>query len=164
MILWDGYRSTIPRYHNQYASFRGYVFFESDNAELLPWNTTKTGVDTDSPIYQGIQLEMINMMRPIMDFLNALKDSKGENDEKDSEIEKIVLSAKVMKMEEIQTYTKIFVSPKIQIKKERRADLVTISYSKSKKEAETVKESLGAKSWREVGEKTFEYYLKMEGE
>ncbi len=155
---------TIPRFHNQYASFRGYVFFESDSAELLPWNTTKTGVDTDSPIYQGIRLEMINLMRPIIDFLNALKESKGANDEKDSELENVVLSAKVMKIEEIKTFTKVFQAPKIQVIKEKRPDLVNITYSKTKQEAEKVKKSLGAKSWREVGEKTFEYYVKMEGE
>lgn len=155
---------TIPRFHNQYASFRGYVFFESDSAELLPWNTTKTGVDTDSPIYQGIRLEMINIMRPIIDFLNALKESKGDKDDKDSELETVVLSAEVMKIEEIKTFTRVFQAPKIQVRKEKRHDVVTISYSKSKKEAEVVKNSLGAKSWREVGEKTFEYYQKMEGE
>lgn len=155
---------TIPRFHNQYASFRGYVFFESDSAELLPWNTTKTGVDTDSPIYQGIRLQMVNMMRPIIDFLNALKESKGDQDDKDSEIETVVLSAEVKKIEEIKTFTQIFQAPKIQVKKEKRPDVVGISYSKPKQEAEAVKKSLGAKSWREVGEKTFEYYQKMEGD
>ena len=123
----------IPLYHQQYARFRGYAFFNSDYAELLPWNTTKTGVDTDSPIYQSVRLEMVSLMRPIIDFLNELKESKGENEEKESQLEKT-------------------------------ADTVPIQYRVPKKKAEIVKKTLGAKSWREVGEKTFEYYLKLEGD
>lgn len=37
-----------PKAHGQFARFRGYVFFESDDAQSLPWNTQKSGVDTDS--------------------------------------------------------------------------------------------------------------------
>ncbi len=32
--------AAAPKYHNQFARFRGYVFFDSANAGLLPWNTT----------------------------------------------------------------------------------------------------------------------------
>ena len=35
---------------------------------------------------------------------------------------------------------------------------VTINYKKTKEEAEELKKVLGVKSYREVGEKTFEYY------
>jgi hypothetical protein len=38
---------TIPKYHNRFPMFRGYAFFESDDASILPWTTTKTGVDHD---------------------------------------------------------------------------------------------------------------------
>lgn len=153
----------IPLYHQQYARFRGYVFFESDNAELLPWNTTKTGVDTDSLIYQSIRLEMVNLMRPIIDFLNELKESKGEDDEKESLLEKAVIATKASRLEEIETFTKIFEAPRFK-KKEKPADTVIIQYAVLKKQAEVVKKSLGVKSLREVGEKTFEYYLKLEGD
>ena len=152
----------IPLYHQQYARFRGYVFFNSDYAELLPWNTTKTGVDTDSPIYQSVRLEMISIMRPIIDFLNELKESKGENDERESPLEKIVSAAKPIKIEEIDSFATKFETPKYK-KTEKVADTVPIQYRAPKKQAETVKKSLGAKSWREVGEKTFEYYYKQEG-
>ena len=42
---WTGGRGTDggPKYHGQYQRFRGYVFFEADNAGLLPWNTSKNG-------------------------------------------------------------------------------------------------------------------------
>jgi hypothetical protein len=33
----------IPKYHNQYARFRGVAYFDSEDAGRLPWNTTKDG-------------------------------------------------------------------------------------------------------------------------
>lgn len=42
----------VPRFHGEFAPFRGYVLFESSNLEHLPWNTTKTGVDISSKYYQ----------------------------------------------------------------------------------------------------------------
>ena len=65
-----GWGDGNPQYHNQYARFRGYVFFDSDHAGLLPWTTTKSNVDADSPIFRAVRLEMLYMMRPIIDFLN----------------------------------------------------------------------------------------------
>lgn len=41
----EGDGKTVPRYHNQFARFRGYAFFDCDDASRLPWTTTKTGVD-----------------------------------------------------------------------------------------------------------------------
>jgi len=32
---------SIPKYHNEFARFRGFTYFTSENASLLPWNTTK---------------------------------------------------------------------------------------------------------------------------
>ena len=33
-----------PRVHWQFRLFRGYLFFDSDAQDALPWNTTKTGL------------------------------------------------------------------------------------------------------------------------
>jgi hypothetical protein len=74
--------TVIPKYHNQYARFRGFVFFDCADASLLPWNTTKTGVDEDSVIYKRTLLLMIETMRPIVDFLNAL-DAENDNEPND---------------------------------------------------------------------------------
>ena len=41
----------IPKYHHQFARFRGCVFFDSDDSSKLPWNTTKDGVDAGSDVY-----------------------------------------------------------------------------------------------------------------
>jgi hypothetical protein len=67
----------IPKYHNQYARFRGFVFFDCDDASLLPWNTTKTAMSMDSPLYKAVRQQMITMMRPVITFLNQLKEEEA---------------------------------------------------------------------------------------
>ena len=47
----EGNSRTIPKYHNDFARFRGYVFLESVVTSHLPWNTTKTGVSRDSVVF-----------------------------------------------------------------------------------------------------------------
>ena len=67
----------MPKFHPQFARFRGYVFLDCDNPALLPWNTTKTGLDTDSDLYKGAKREMNILGRPVIDFLNDLDREKN---------------------------------------------------------------------------------------
>ena len=55
----EGGGKSIPKFHNQFARFRGFAFFDSDDPTSLPWNTTKTGVNEDSSGYQAVRLEMV---------------------------------------------------------------------------------------------------------
>ncbi|ASQ02363.1 hypothetical protein GOC87_03785 [Sinorhizobium meliloti] len=68
---------TMPKFHGQFARFRGYVFLDAVDSSLLPWNTTKTGVDTDTDAWRNTYAEMQRAMRPVIDFLNKLA---AEND------------------------------------------------------------------------------------
>lgn len=72
----------IPRYHTQFDRFRGYVFFEADDPQYLPWNTTKNDLDEDSPRYKTVRQQMILLMRTVINFLNAL-DNEREYIDKD---------------------------------------------------------------------------------
>jgi histidine kinase/DNA gyrase B/HSP90-like ATPase len=60
----------IPRYHNQYGRFRGYVFMTCSDTSRLPWDTTKTGLDEDQPEYRQVEREMISQMEPVIRFLD----------------------------------------------------------------------------------------------
>ena len=75
-----GEETPIPGFHGQYNRFRGYVYFDSDDAGQLPWNTTKTGLDLDSAVYRASRLQMRAMMRPVVDFLNKLKAEREQTD------------------------------------------------------------------------------------
>ncbi len=85
----------IPGFHGQFNHLRGYAYFDCDDASRLPWNTTKTGVNTDSLIFRAVRLEMMNLMRPVVDFLNKLKEEKERKveDEAVGPLEKMVAAS-----------------------------------------------------------------------
>lgn len=74
----DDQSVTMPKFHGQFARFRGHVFLDADDASLLPWNTTKTGVDVDTDVWRSTYSSMRSAMRPVIDFLNKL-DAEKEN-------------------------------------------------------------------------------------
>ena len=68
----------MPSYHNQFARFRGYASFFSEDATALPWNTTKSNLDQGHATYLIVRPRMIEAARPVIDFLNAVKDEQDE--------------------------------------------------------------------------------------
>lgn len=96
-----GNESRIPKYHPDFAYFRGYVSLESEDASRLPWNTTKTGVDIDSPIFKAVRLYMVTLSRPVIDFLRELAAEKIEGvQQDDTPLEKALKEAKLKKLSE----------------------------------------------------------------
>lgn len=156
-----GWGDGNPRYHPQYNSFRGFAFFDSDDATGLPWKTTKDGVDADSPVFRKARLKMIEMMRPVIDFLNDLKAEKDLPDGSERVLEAAVQAARLVELAEIQTARAFLVRPK---PAPRQPVMTTISYSRPKEEVERVKEVLEVRSNREVGEFTFDYFFEAECE
>jgi hypothetical protein len=142
----------VPKYHNQFARFRGYVFFDCKDASLLPWNTTKTGVDEDAPLFRAALLKMIEAMRPIINFLNQL-DSEKDNLSEERPLTTAVARAIPLSLRSI-TRLGPFVQPTRAAS--RGPSMVTISYKRPVDQAEELQEALGARSAKDVGEKTFD--------
>lgn len=147
----------IPKAHGQFARFRGYVRFTCEDADLLPWNTTKSGLDTESSIYQAIKPEMILAMRQVIDFLNKVD---AEIDSEDDLLTETIRKSPEVRLADIAERAQ-FVSPTprpAQAKpKENR-----ISYSMPVDRVEKAKELLGVTKLKEVGEGTFNYFMQME--
>lgn len=146
----------VPKGHPQFSRFRGYAYFESDDASLLPWNTTKSGLDLDSPVYQAAKLEMIIVTRHIVDFLNAL-DREIDNDEVFlSEQINSASAASIGKLRTASTFS--YQKPTAPGPK-----TIAIRYRKRADDVERVKNLLGANSADEAGSTTFNYFLETEG-
>lgn len=62
----------VPAYHNDFARFRGYVFLTSEDANLLPLNTTKDGIDEQHKIYRLILKEMIDVLKLMLPKIREL--------------------------------------------------------------------------------------------
>jgi hypothetical protein len=154
-----GERGVTPRYHNQYARFRGYALFDCDNAGLLPWNTTKTGMALDNSLYQSVRQRMVGLMVPVKKFLDDLK--------KEEQLAKITGRrplAKVVESTPAVALSGIPLSRCFRPPETPTARVApktgTISYRKPLDEIDRAKKMLKVRSRREVGERTFDYYLK----
>jgi hypothetical protein len=66
----------LPAYHNQYAMFRGYAFFDSEDASRVPWTTTKDGIDSSSRVFHRARPYMLDAMRPVITFLNEFAEER----------------------------------------------------------------------------------------
>jgi hypothetical protein len=158
-----GWGDSNPHYHNEYARFRGFVFFDSDNAALLPWNTTKSAVDEDSPSYRGVRLEMIQIMAPIIRYLAQIAKEKKQQQNDDPTPSEIPLQkAQPTGIYNVKS-ADVFRAP-VPRTEVARPSTERISYEKPKTEIQKLKTKLNVRTAKEVGEKTFDYYVRMEGE
>lgn len=160
---WTGRQGSdgAPKYHGQYQRFRGYVFFEASNASLLPWNTSKNGVEIDSPKFKYVRQRMIEMMKPVITFLNQMKtEREGEPSEEELYLKNKVNEAIREEITDVRqsttVYSEVFISPRPIPKPKNNAN-VKISYSKSKEQVEELKKVLNVSSNQEVGSATFDY-------
>ncbi|MBA4382001.1 MAG: hypothetical protein C0406_05485 [Sideroxydans sp.] len=159
---WDSENGDIeiPRAHYQFARFRGYVFFDSDDAGELPWNTMKNGVDEESSIYQATRLHMINAMRPIIDFLNSV-DNELQADT--SPLKTIVDNAKPIQLKDVEQ-RQTFLGPTASQIQQTAPKEGRISYTTANEKLARAKELLNVTSNKAVGEATFYYFLRANGD
>jgi len=156
---------TIPAYHPQYNGFRGLAYLDADDAADLPWNTTKTALDTDHPVYRRVRQEMSAIARPVIDYFNKKKEENdallARGEEGRGQLQILLDDAKVLPLEEIRTRA-FFKTPSITVKKQDKHDFQRIQFDCPIKKARKVKESLGVSSWMKVGEEVFNYYYNAE--
>ena len=158
-----GWGDGLPKYHIQYNRFRGFVFFKSKQPVLLPWNTSKNGLDIDSPIFQSVRQDMINLAKPIITFLNKVH-TESVNHSRDEKYEEYL--EKEMESANLEDYKKVktgqcFIAPVRKGERTKRNE-ITIQYRKPKDEVNKLKGILKVSSAADVGEKTFDYTYKRE--
>ena len=161
----------LPKFHNNFAWFRGCVFLDSDDPTALPWNTTKDGVDQDSGIYRSVKTQMVTMMTPVIHFLRqvATEDEPGEP------LAAILENATVVPLTALLSRTSgpSFVSAQTSVAFSYSIPVTSpeihpdqrptgISYRRPTGIVNRVKEKLGVTTNRAVGEKTFEFYVDAE--
>lgn len=162
ITTWDN------KYHNDFAAFRGFVFFNSLKPELLPWNTSKTGIDTSSNIYQTIKPHMKSAFDTVTGELKKIyrdmeEEERGTMLAYISDRKAIDINYDSALKLRNNSVLKFVDSCKPLPKAEAR-----ISYSKPKSEVDAIKANIKNKSKKpisnkEVGSITFDYYCDMEG-
>lgn len=165
--VWTGGKGDgVALWHAQYHRFRGFVFFEAKDSSKLPWNTTKTGMDMDSPIYQGVRSQMITMTKQVMELMDKLKSEKEkDNPEDEQKLNNAVdQSTKTGKMSvlELRAHTEMlqekFVFPEALYSPAGKKNQINIQYFVPRERFQQVCSQLKVKSGKDVGMKTFDYY------
>jgi len=165
--VWTGSRGDgVSLWHAQYHRFRGFVFFEAKDSSKMPWNTTKTGMDLDSPIYKNVRAQMIIMTKQVMELMDKLKNEKEKDNPvseqklnlavelatKDHEMSVLTLRANT------QGLSNQFIFPDNLYSPAGKGNQINIQYFVPKEKYQKVKNALQVSSGREVGMTTFEYY------
>jgi hypothetical protein len=152
--------SSAPSYHNQFARFRGIILFDSIDSARVPWNTTKDDIDADSDVWQRAFPRMMEMMRPVIDFLYELDRDVDEFTKDHSALFQYVDRAASVRSETV-SHKKAFTAP-------RRAEVskgprqVKIQYHRPINDIEFLQDELGVPSAKQVGEKTFDMALRQQ--
>ena len=150
----------IPKFHHQFARFRGCTYFESDDPTKLPWKTTKDGLDVELPLYRAVKLKMILAARPVISFLNELDKELDEPVEEKRVLAALVSRAALIPPADLPA-SDTFVYPKPE-PRPKPPQTVRIQYDRPKDQVERLKKCLRSTSARRVGELTFDWYLENE--
>ncbi|PLS75756.1 MAG: hypothetical protein CYG61_05475 [Actinobacteria bacterium] len=149
----------LPRYHDEYARFRGYAFFDSDDASALPWTTTKVGIDGDSALWVATRERMRDISKPVIRFLRELD---RQRDAGDDSTDRLLEAARPRPIQALAATRSEFKPPPMKLPREEGE--VGIAYSRPREQVDEAKSLLGVTTNRDVGVKTFEYFLDAEGE
>ena len=154
-----GWGSPGPQYHSKYRGFIGVAFFFADDPTLLPWTTTKRGLNIESSVFQLSRKDMISTATPVIGFLNNMYPSEQEPEviERDA-VEKL----KVTNLNELRSKGEsIFFA---NLGKRKRKTTITVGFQAEVSDLEKIKKHIEKPnlSAARVGKYCFEYFLKNE--
>ena len=142
----------IPKYHGQFARFRGYAFLDCANAGVLPWNTTKTDLDSETVAYRRLHGRLVDAARPVIDYLNRL-DAESDYAPEDRDLTRTLSVAASLPLERI-TERATF---SFQTLERRPPPLTRISFKKPPEKVQALQEALSARNPKSTGELAFDY-------
>jgi hypothetical protein len=155
-----GWGNGMPVYHPQFRQFRGYIYLDSDNSQMLPWNTTKTGVDTDSRVWRRVFSEILQAGQAVIQLLNRVKDERqaSETDE-DQPLSQALDAAPALSLSQI-TSSPTLVYPRRSVVS--KPSTQKIQYSVDNERFQRAAEALGTENKAEVGRSTFNFFYKQQ--
>lgn len=160
---WDSALGT-RKFHNDFAHFRGIVIFESQTSSLLPWTTTKTGIDEDNKYYKIAFNQMLNVMNKILPVLNErAKEQKSLDNEEiiEAPLNRSISEARLVSLFKLDYRRKDFYTVPANLNTQAPS-LVRIQYSVPISKFKMVSQLLKTDNQAEVGRRTFEYYFDYE--
>jgi hypothetical protein len=160
-----GWGRVMASYHPQYRRFRGYVYLSAKSSELLPWNTTKTGLDLDSSVYRTVREEMYKALLAVAAILNRQKTEVAQEEEQGTgpvtEALESATDVRVSQLDESNTYTAPPPPPRKPTTRPPNPQ-VSIQYSVDRTLLRRVLSYTKLTSAAQVGKTTFNYFVRHE--
>lgn len=153
---WEG--GGLPIFQPKHRPFLGTVFFVSDDPELLPWTTTKSGINEDSLLWQTAKRYMSSVGRTVISYLDGRYSDEGtEFSSKDLSI--AAGTQRISAFTAAASSKQIFESPKKAPK-----STIKIQYHARIDEVKAITSYLRqpSMSGSDVGRYTFNYFLRNE--
>jgi len=148
-------------YHPQYRLFRGYAYLQARDSSLLPWNTTKTGVDEDSQVFRTLQAQMEIALKEVQQLINDMKKERQHHEDgADRPLNAAVLAAVETYVADLPASDTVKAPEAAPRPPAGRNQM--ISYSVDRDQYEAARETLGVEGPRDVGLETFNYYFEAE--
>lgn len=148
----DGFNA----WHNQYNGFLGVAAFHSTgNPAALPWRTTKRDLDLSHPLYRRAISRMKDATKPYLEYTNARKDQEERLAQAEQSTQPVLIEQVARRSE--------MVVPKVDPPRVRMGNVL---YRKPKSELTRAAVALGNRNmtYKDIGIRTFEYYLRHETE
>lgn len=158
-----GWGRVTAAYHPQYRRFRGYAFLQARDSSLLPLNTTKTGLDEDSPVFRSLQQAMFSSLSSVAAVINRLKTEVQQKPEGSRPLTEAFEEASDTNLKSLPVSKQFDVPPPPPHSKPRPS-LVTVSYKADRRDMKHAMEYSGLSSASKVGQLAFEFYLAEEVE
>lgn len=158
-----GWGRGAAAYHPQYRLFRGYVYLTAVNTALLPWNTTKTGVDQDSRVWRQVQTEMRTALVEVQSVINRLKNEREDSDDAvHAPVTDALASAVSKPLKDLPPSSSAVVPQPPPRRPTRRNDTKKIQYIVDIDRFNEVADELGTVNASEIGRQTFDYFYERE--
>jgi hypothetical protein len=74
---WGG--AVLPTFQPKHRPFVGVALFMAEDPSLLPWTTSKRGLNRESILFQKVRGRMAGIARPLVTFLNDFYSSKSDD-------------------------------------------------------------------------------------
>lgn len=153
---WGG--GGLPIFQPKHRPFLGTVFFVAENAEQLPWTTTKSAINEDSETWQQAKRQMSSIGRIVVSFLDGRYTDEGT--EVASKDLQDVTKAPVTLMRAAVSQKRTFEAPKV-----RSAPQTTrIQYDAKVDQIKAIAKYLKrpSMSGSDIGRHTFNYFYRNE--
>ena len=155
MTGWNG--NGLPIFQPKHRPFLGTVFFVSKYSARLPWDTTKSGINEDSEIWQRAKRLMVSVGRTVTSFLDSRYTDEGtEIAQKElTNVAKERVNAMSASISKRRTFSTPSRPPKTTMR---------IQYDARIKHVESIAEYLAKPGMRgsDVGRHTFHFFLRNE--